>query len=52
MKKQTEINNEKSIGGGVKWYKEKIIEMVEQIEDAWILKAIHNFIVGMAKEGD
>ena len=33
-------------------YREKIAEMVGQIEDVWILKAIHNFIVGMTKEGN
>lgn len=34
------------------WYREKIIEMVNQINDAWILKTIHAFVVGMTKEGD
>ena len=36
----------------VKWYRERIIDMVNQIEDVWILKTVHNFIVGMIKEGD
>lgn len=53
MKNQTEINNEKSIsGGGVKWHREKIAEMVNQIEDIWILEQIHKFIINMTKEGD
>ncbi len=33
-------------------YRKKIIEIVEQTEDVWILKIIHNFIVKMIKEGD
>lgn len=32
------------------WYKKKIIETVSQIKDVWILKTMHNFIVGMTKE--
>lgn len=32
-------------------YREKIVEMVKRIEDVWILKTIHKFIVGMTKEG-
>lgn len=53
--------NKKIISGGVdkqpvfrekEWYREKIAEMVAEIKDVWILKAIHNFIVGMTKEGD
>lgn len=31
-------------------YKEKIIEMVESIEDSWILEQIYKFIKGMLKE--
>lgn len=34
------------------FYREKIIDMVNQIENVWILKTIHNFIVGMTKEGN
>lgn len=33
-------------------YRKKIAAMVGQIEGVWILKAIHNFIAGMTKEGD
>lgn len=32
-------------------YRDKIVEKIGQIEDEWILKTIHNFIVGMTKEG-
>lgn len=49
MKNQTEINNEKSTGGGVKWYREKIVWMVEQIEDVWILEQILKCIVNITK---
>lgn len=53
MKNQTETNvNEKIGGGGVNSYKEKIISMVNQIEDIWILEQIHKFIINMTKEGD
>lgn len=31
-------------------YKEKIVDMVNRINDVWLLKAIHNFVVGMTKE--
>ena len=33
-------------------YREKIAEVVGQIEDVWILKTIFNFVVGMTKEGN
>lgn len=32
------------------FYRGKIIEMVERIEDTWILKEILQFIVNMTKE--
>lgn len=38
--------------GGVKWYKKKIINIVNQIEDVWILEQIHKFVINMTKEGD
>lgn len=34
------------------WYQQKIIEIVSQINDEWILKSIHDFVVGMTKEGN
>lgn len=33
-------------------YREKIAEAANSIQDAWILKVIHDFIIGMTKEGD
>lgn len=30
------------VGGGVKWYQEKIMEMVSQIDDEKLLKRIYN----------
>lgn len=33
-------------------YKQRIIEIVEKIQDVWILKTIYNFIVGMTKKGN
>lgn len=34
-----------------KEYKEKIVQMIENIEDTWILRHIMQFIDGMTKEG-
>lgn len=33
------------------FYKQKIIEMVEEIENQWILEQIFRFIKNMTKEG-
>ena len=53
MKNQSEISDHtNSIGGRVKWYKEKILEMVGQIEDVWIFKQIYKFVINMTEEGD
>lgn len=53
MKKKLENKKiENMFGGGVKWYREKIVEMVEQVEDVWILEQIHKFVINMTKEGD
>lgn len=52
MKNQTETNVNEKIGGGVKSCKDKIISMVNQIEDIWILEQIHKFAINMTKEGD
>lgn len=53
MKNQTETNvNEKIEGGGVNFCKDRIISIVNQIEDIWILEQIHKFIINMTKEGD
>lgn len=37
---------------GVEWYRERIVEMVGQIEDVWIVKSIYDFTIGMIKEGN
>lgn len=45
MKNQSEINeNKENPGGGVKWYREKIIEMVEKIENKNYLLKIYTFV--------
>lgn len=36
----------------VKQCRKKIVEMVGQIEDLWILEQIHKFAVNMTEEGD
>lgn len=50
MKNQKQ-NNKNLCSGGVKWYREKIFEMVQQVEDVWILEQIHKFVINMTKEG-
>lgn len=52
MKNQSEISENKENLGGVKWYREKIVEMVGEIEDVWILEQIHKFVINMTEEGD
>lgn len=53
MKNQTEINNEKSTGGGVKWYREKIVEIIGKIEDEKFLIQIHTILKKhIEKRGD
>lgn len=55
-----QIKNQKNsdfIGGGVKWYREKIVEMAGQIEDETMLKKIYTFTKTLKnilneKEGD
>lgn len=44
MKNQSEINNEKSTGWGVKWYREKIVEMVNHINNENYLLKIYSFV--------
>lgn len=38
------------VGGGVKWYREKIVEMVGQIEDEKFLRRIYIIISDNVKE--
>lgn len=53
MKNQKEIdNNQKNLGGGVKWYREKIVEMVEKIENQRFLKAIYISMSDYLKENE
>lgn len=50
MKNQTETNVNEKIGGGVKWYREKIIEMVGQIENEKYLKMIYGYVNSAYRE--
>lgn len=52
MKNQTETNVNEKIGGGVKWYREKIVEMVGQIENERFLKAIYISMSEYLKENE
>lgn len=44
MKNQTETNVNEKIGGGVKWYREKIVEMVNHINNENYLLKIYSFV--------
>lgn len=52
MKDQEITRYEKSSGGGVKWYREKIVEMVGQIENERFLKAIYISMSEYLKENE
>lgn len=54
MKNQKEINETEILGwGGVKWYREKIVEMVESIKDEKFLIQIHTILKKhIEKRGD
>lgn len=53
MKNQSEISeNKENLGGGVKWYREKIVEMVGQIKNERFLKAIYISISDYLKENE
>lgn len=54
MKNQSEISeNKENYRGGVKWYREKIVEMVESIKDEKFLIQIHTILKKrIEKRGD
>lgn len=52
MENQSQINVKKSSGGGVKWYREKIVEMVNHIENERFLKAIYISMSDYLKENE
>ena len=54
MKNQSEISeNKENYRGGVKWYREKIFEMVGQIENEKFLSQIHTILKKhIEKRGD
>lgn len=53
MKKQKEIIEKENISrGGVEWYREKIVEMVEKIENQRFLKAICISMLDYLKENE
>lgn len=52
MKNQPENKEKKIISGGVKWYREKIVEMVEKIENQRFLKAIYISMSDYLKENE
>lgn len=43
MKNQNQ-EKENMFGGGVKWYKEKIVEMINNVEDLGTLQYLHRFL--------
>lgn len=51
MKNQSEISeNKEKFRGGVKWYREKIVEMVGQIENEKYLKMIYGYVNSAYRE--
>lgn len=51
MKNQTEITeNKEDFGGGVKWYRKKIIEMVGKIENLDYLEFIYNMMTAFKEK--
>lgn len=54
MKNQSKIGeNKENYRGGVKWYREKIVEMVESIKDEKFLIQIHTILKKhIEKRGD
>ncbi len=50
MENQEKAISENLSGGGVKWYREKIIEMIEKIESQRFLKAIYISMSDYLKE--
>lgn len=51
MENSNQVCSEKSLGG-VEWYREKIIEMVEKIENQRFLKAIYISMSDYLKENE
>lgn len=49
MDKQNNQENEQMFRGGGTYYRDKIIEMVGQIEDVWILEQILKCIINITK---
>lgn len=52
MEKLTKKEMDKLCPGGVKWYREKIVEMVEKIENQRFLKAIYISMSDYLKENE
>lgn len=51
MKNQKEMNeNEKILGGGVKWYRENIIYMIEKIDNIDYLEFIYNMMMAFKEK--
>lgn len=50
MKNQTETNVNEKIGGGVKWYREKIVEIINETEDLKYLEFIHKLLLSFKKK--
>lgn len=50
MKNTEKTTCENLLGGGVEWYKEKIIEMVGEIEEKRFLKAVYISMSDYLKE--
>ncbi len=38
--------------GDVEWYRREIFEMINKIEDVWILEQIHKIVINITEEGN
>lgn len=51
MKNQSEIiENKENYRGGVKWYREKIVEIINETEDLKYLEFIHKLLLSFKKK--
>ncbi len=50
MKNQKKINETEILGGGVKWYREKIVEIINETEDLKYLEFIHKLLLSFKKK--
>lgn len=50
MKNQKEIDMNQKNWGGVRWYREKIVEIINETEDLKYLEFIHKLLLSFKKK--